>query len=76
MLLKTILNHRYPLKGFVYGNAQISLNRILVVRSGFWPGEDGGMTGVFRDVGIAIFRQTGEVKMVIERSHGGMVMRI
>ena len=30
MLLKTILNNRYPLKGFVYGNAQISLNRILV----------------------------------------------
>jgi hypothetical protein len=23
MLLKTILNHRYPLKGFVYGKCQI-----------------------------------------------------
>jgi len=26
MLLKTILNHRYPLKGFVYGNCKIVTN--------------------------------------------------
>ena len=30
MLLKTILNNRYPLKRFVYGNARLSGERILV----------------------------------------------
>ena len=34
MQLKTILNHRYPLKGFVYGKARLSGQRIVVdVRS-------------------------------------------